>query len=238
MKAENYFSLLGLKPGASLKEIKLAYRKLAFRYHPDLNPQDPLATVKFQQLNQAYVYLKNNYHLYTQQTKTQTQQTQTQHKTKAQNFQQSTQANYQSGKYREKFYTTQEEILKDILNDPFARKVFEDIFRKVEAQKQPHFSLATLFNWQKLKELSSFWLKKQLDSEEELNLSVSELKPGSKVKINIHNKLKEKKVIEITIPPNYVPGQKIRLKGLGRKLGKWQGDLYLKLYPRENNALK
>lgn len=232
MKAEHYYQILGLTPGATLEQIKRAYRQLAFKYHPDLNPKDSLANVKFQRLNEAYVYLKNNYHLFKQQ-KTDANNLNQKTKTKVFSAKTHSKKDFQRAKSpREKFYNTQEEILREILNDPFAKKVFEDIFREVESKKKPKFSLIDLFSWQKIKEFSWYWLKNQLDSEQILFLSVNSLKPGTKVRINILTKLKDKKQIEITIPPAYVPGQKIRLKGLGRKLGKWQGDLYLKLYPK------
>ena len=55
-----YYTLLGLHPSASVIEIRRAYRKLSKRYHPDttdLSAGD--ATVKFQQLNEAYATLSN-----------------------------------------------------------------------------------------------------------------------------------------------------------------------------------
>jgi hypothetical protein len=46
---------LGLKENASMDEVKVAYRKLAFRYHPDKNPQNPIkATQKFVRVQAAY----------------------------------------------------------------------------------------------------------------------------------------------------------------------------------------
>ena len=49
----DYYKILGVDKNATQEEIKKAYRKLACVYHPDLNPNDPSAKEKFQQLNEA-----------------------------------------------------------------------------------------------------------------------------------------------------------------------------------------
>ena len=49
----DYYQILGLGKTASDKDIKNAYRKLARKYHPDLNPDDKEAQKKFQELNEA-----------------------------------------------------------------------------------------------------------------------------------------------------------------------------------------
>lgn len=49
----DYYNILGLEKNASEEEIKKAYRKLARKFHPDLNPNDKEAHKKFQQINEA-----------------------------------------------------------------------------------------------------------------------------------------------------------------------------------------
>ncbi len=49
----DYYKILGVDKKATQKEIKSAYRKLARKYHPDLNPNDKDAKKKFQQINEA-----------------------------------------------------------------------------------------------------------------------------------------------------------------------------------------
>lgn len=53
------YSVLGVSRGASEEEITKAYRKLAKKYHPDLNPGDETAARKMREINEAYDLIKN-----------------------------------------------------------------------------------------------------------------------------------------------------------------------------------
>ena len=59
MAAKNYYSVLGVSRSASDKDIKAAYRKLARKYHPDVNPGNKAAEETFKQINEAYEVLSD-----------------------------------------------------------------------------------------------------------------------------------------------------------------------------------
>ncbi len=55
----DYYQLLGVTKSASAEEIKSAYRKLAMKYHPDRNANNPEVAEKFKQINEAYGVLSD-----------------------------------------------------------------------------------------------------------------------------------------------------------------------------------
>ena len=57
--ARSPYEVLGLSPGASKEEVTKAYRKLAKKYHPDLNPGDQSAEKKMSEINAAYEEIKS-----------------------------------------------------------------------------------------------------------------------------------------------------------------------------------
>ena len=57
---QDYYELLGVPRKASAKDIRAAFRKLARKYHPDLNPGDKSAEEKFKQLQEAYDVLSDS----------------------------------------------------------------------------------------------------------------------------------------------------------------------------------
>src|ERR1700719_3401316 len=58
-KKRDYYEVLGVDRSAPEEEIKRAYRKLAVKFHPDKNPEDPHAEEKFKELGEAYEVLMN-----------------------------------------------------------------------------------------------------------------------------------------------------------------------------------
>lgn len=59
MQVKDYYNILGVDKTASREQIKSAYKKLARKYHPDLNPNDKHAEEKFKEISAAYAVLSD-----------------------------------------------------------------------------------------------------------------------------------------------------------------------------------
>src|ERR1700751_2505580 len=60
MSKRDYYDVLNCQKGAGITEIKASFRKLAMELHPDRNPGDHTAEVKFKEVNEAYEVLKDD----------------------------------------------------------------------------------------------------------------------------------------------------------------------------------
>jgi molecular chaperone DnaJ len=238
MRLSECYSLLEVSPGASLDEIKASYRKLAFKYHPDLNPGDARAAQRFSRLNEAYVLLKKNLESASTDNR----------RFNAETIRQEEEARVKrGGKPAGGFSAKQEEVLRDILNDPFAKQVFEDIFSKLKRGVQPDGAISKPVTTKKLdlkwgeKGVSldlgkglvqsvKDWAASQLDDRQTVRMPAHNLIPGTTLRVQIRHRFSaEPRTIDVTLPPDFVVGRPIRLKGMGRRLGPWRGDLYLRL---------
>src|SRR4051812_42302818 len=59
MAKRDFYEVLGLSRGCDEKDLKVAFRKLAMQLHPDRNPGDHTAELKFKEINEAYEILKD-----------------------------------------------------------------------------------------------------------------------------------------------------------------------------------
>jgi molecular chaperone DnaJ len=238
MRLSECYSLLEVSPGASLDEIKASYRKLAFKYHPDLNAKDARAAQRFSRLNEAYVLLKKNLETDPADKR----------RFNAETIRQEEEARFnRGGKPSGGFSAKQEEVLRDILNDPFAKQVFEDIFSKLRRGVEPEGTSPGPVTTKKLNlkwgeravsldlgkglvQSVKDWASSQLDDSQTVRMPARELIPGTTLRVMIRHRFSaEPRTIDVTLPPDFVVGRPIRLKGMGRRLGPWKGDLYLRL---------
>lgn len=255
------YEILNLQKGADLQAVKSAYRRRAFELHPDLNPDDPEASRQFQKLNEAYVALSAMLRPQEEAKQRQAAKDAESQSTKTENAEQKT-AQTENAKA---FHAYEEQdVLRDLLNDPFARRVFEDIYSELgkkkpeaapppppppgpepsspekkpetasqnKARKEPKQIKTAPINPKKtekgVKGVVQGWLRKQLDDEQTLTLPASGLFPGRKIRLQIRPSLSDElTAVDVTLPPDFVVGKPLRLRGLGKKVGPWQGDLYL-----------
>ncbi|MEF2230423.1 MAG: DnaJ domain-containing protein [Pseudodesulfovibrio sp.] len=261
MTLQECLRILNLPTGAGADQVKTAFRQLAFKFHPDLNA-DPSAATKFREINEAYVTAKdllkgNGSSAAGHGTAERDQRPTTSRKDGADAYARQQQKNgkrpfthRESARTRHQgMYYQEEEVLKDILNDPFARKVFEDIYSQIR-KEQPGYRGPLEVKQRKLKlhwgdrtlNLSfgrgltgtiKSWFKGQMDHEQTIYFPASLLMPGRKIRITVEQSFSNgPKTVEVTLPRDFVVGRPIRLKGLGRKLGPLTGDLILKVYAR------
>ncbi len=265
--------MLNLKEGASVDEVKSAYRKRAFELHPDLHPERSDAARQFQLLNEAYVLLTRNVDS-EDGTRAQAQsayekakrgfdaaqaeqdrKAEQEQKARASEAYNRTKAQQAPGapgrgsarKTSARQQVRQEDVLNDILKDPFARRVFEDIYSQVRRDSGKAVAAPKKrklnFEWGDSKLTFDMthglasgvkgWMRKQMDDEQTIYMPPQNLVPGTKVRISLSQGMNgDPRQIEITLPQDFVVGRPIRLKGLGRKIGPWTGDLYLRVLAR------
>ena len=142
-------------------------------------------------------------------------------------------------------HLSREEVLSGVLRDPFARRVFEDIYSEIrqsgrkagEIIQKSGRDIAELFPARSARGVVNSvkgWLRRQIDDEQTVAVPVHSLRPGMRIRLQIQQGMSgEVQNIEVTIPLDYTPGRPVRLKGLGKKIGPWLGDLYLRIVPKD-----
>lgn len=283
------YEILGIEKNADMDAVKRAYRKRAFELHPDLNPDNPDASRNFQTLNEAYVLLsgvlEHEKNLYKNAAaKRVAEEAARESKKEESPKQESSQEKTDDAPAGEQADAAQEglagaatgpqdteaakqaraayaehDVLRDLLNDPFARRVFEDIYSELNKQQgtqkadpPPQQEKPARPNKREDKKpapprkpagsvpktakeeakgvggVVKGWLRRQIDEEQSLTLPAANLSPGKRIRLQIRQAFSgELKTVEITLPPDFAVGKPIRLRGLGKRVGPWQGDLYL-----------
>lgn len=202
MEFIDYYSVLGLEKGASQQEIKKAYRKLARKFHPDLNPNDTSAQQKFQQINEAHEVLsdpekRKKYDQYGEQW---------QHADQFEQARQQSDGYQQPGGYGSGFsgYQTYQ------TSGDFEDDHFSDFFQSMFGGDYDRSGRRTGFRGQ--------------DFHSSLQLNLTEVFESHKKTLTVNGKN-----IRLTIPAGVEDGQTIKIKGHGGTgvNGGPRGDLFI-----------
>jgi len=208
--------MLGVDRNASAEDIKKAYRKLARKLHPDLNPNDKEAQQKFQELNEANEVLSDpekraKYDKYGENWK----HGEEYEKAQQQYRQQSSRQQQWSGQGGQTFYTEG-----DFSDDDFS-DFFHSMFGSGFSRRQSGAGTRNKF--------------KGADYQAELRLTVRQAMQTHQQALSINGKN-----VRITIPAGVADGQKIKLAGYGQPgvNGGPNGDLYITFIIEDDPAFK
>ncbi len=226
MNYKDYYNTLGVKKGASKEEIKKAYRRLARKYHPDVNPDDNSAVKKFNEISEAYEVLGNeeNRKLYDQLGADWKRYKQSGGQSGDFNWQQWAQ-NQGAGR-RQHAYTRSTE-------DFFSGGGFSDFFEQIFGGGMH----GGAFHRQRTRPGADFedhpytWgsrtaSEKGKDIHAELDITLEEAYRGVEKSVRVN-----KNQMKIKIPKGIHSGRRLKLKGRGHPgvRGGEPGDLYIKI---------
>ena len=249
MSHRDYYEILGVSPEADITQIKEAYRELALAYHPDRNQNDPAATEKMKQINEAYAVLadagkRREYDDLRHQFGSGAHQ----------HFR-------QQYSYQDIFKDSDIHRMFDEISRAFGLRGVDEIFKEFYGSgyhrfefHRPGFSAKGFFfggifqfrpsgrrgrSHSRLPfgKLSQFLLEKiggmalpadGQDLQDSIRISATQAKQGGPYAYR-HRQTAKKLIVNI--PPGIRSGQRIRLTGLGEagKAGGKPGDLYLKV---------
>ena len=199
----DYYKVLGVPKNASQEEIKKAYRKLARKMHPDLNPDDKDAHRKFQEINEAHEVLSDpekraKYDKYGENWK------------HAEEFEKARQQYQQQGAWSDFFGGGEGGARTFYTEGDFTDDDFSDFFHSMFGRGFKQRKTSRKF--------------KGPDYQAELRLTLREAMQTHKRTLTVNGKN-----IRITIPAGVANGQKIKLAGYGGPgvNGGPNGDLYI-----------
>lgn len=111
---KDYYDILGVTPETEEDEIRKQYRKLAMQYHPDRNPDDPTAEQRFKEIAEAYGVLTDPV------------------KRSQYDAARATGADWQDNGSQQGFSYSQEDILRDLFQDPRFQMMFQGLLREFQ----------------------------------------------------------------------------------------------------------
>ncbi len=248
MPQRDYYQILGVEKDAGPKEIKAAYRQLAFKYHPDRNRENPEASEEMKSVNEAYAVLSDTAKRH-------------EYDMLRQRFGSSAHQQFRNN-YSEQDIFSGSDInhVFEEMAKAFGFRGFDDIFKEFYGKeyrtfqfkrpgifaggfiftgsfKSGEYGQSLLAPSGKLGKLSRFLLKQisgfemaknGKDVDDVIRLTPEQALKGGPYAYFLRKKSKK---LVVKIPPGVREGQRIRLSGMGEdgKGGGTSGDLYLKV---------
>lgn len=223
VKYRDYYETLGLSRSATEKEIKAAYRKLARKYHPDVN-KDPSSSQKFKEVSEAYEVLRD--------PEKRKRYDQLGHNWEAgQEF-----SGFDFGGYdfsRAQTHTTSD--FSDFFDILFGNMGAGSGFRRT-AGRHPFESMGQEDRFGYRTRPAP---QKGADRETDLNITVEEAYQGARKDITLRSSREPRThSLQVKIPPRATEGMKIRVpkKGTPGQHGGEPGDLFLRIRIRPGDA--
>ena len=249
MTEKDYYKILGVDQNAGAKQIKEAYRKLAFQYHPDRNEANPEAAEKMKRVNEAYAVLSNpekrrEYDMLKKQFGSSAYGQFRQAYTEQDIFSGSDINHIFEQMARAYGFRGSDDIFREFYGQGYQQFTFKQpgAFAKgwvftgpsgTRAKQPPQFpfqgNLGKIYKYL-FKKFSGFELPENgAHINEVIYLSPQQAREGGPYAYYLKKRAKK---LVVKIPPNVKEGQKIRLSGMGEagKGGGIAGDLLLKVH--------
>jgi curved DNA-binding protein len=215
---KDYYSILGVSRNASADEIKKSFRRLARKYHPDMNPGDKKAEAEFKEVNEAYEVLsdpdkRKKYDQFGQYWR-QAGQAQPQGWPGA-NYSSGTGAGYEVNDFDFGRYANFQDFVSDLLGDMGGRRNYTYTNTNTNtAGRSTGFGFDTSGG------------AKGLDKEATLSLSFAEAFSGVQKSLLVGDES-----IKVRIPAGAKSGSRVRVPGKGHPgtQGQQRGDLFLNI---------
>jgi len=224
---KDYYTILGVSKTASVEEIKQAFRKLARKYHPDVNPGNKEAEAKFKEVSEAYEVLsdkekRQKYDQFGQYWRQAGQQTPWSSRGGSAN------ADFNEVEFGK--YTNFDEFINDLLgrfNDPGTTSGRSN--RQAYTYRTSSPGSSTGFGgFDNFGDFAGFdnSAKAAQDTEAAIALTFSEAYNGVQKRLSLGDE-----TIDVRIPAGVKSGSRIRVRGKGQinPLNQQRGDLYLKV---------
>ncbi len=229
MDFKDYYATLGVSKTASAKEVKQAFRKMARKYHPDVNPGDKTAEARFKDINEAYEVIgdpekRKKYDELGSNWKMYEQAQRSGGGADSGGFDRGQwSANFGGGGGQGSYRTMTPEEMRDLFGD---EDPFSDFFHAFFAGGEPHIRGR---GGRAGSRASS--PRQGRDLEHPLDLSIEDAYRGTTRRLSVQHEGQTRNV-DVRIPAGVGEGSRVRVSGEGEQGagGAGSGDLYLRIH--------